>query len=134
MRAAGAALREKTRIDVYVVLLIFASTAAKRHQSGPRVVDRRAAARRVATTRTGRRMSTVATPSLDDLWLVIRALHRDLDAMNGRIRALEAALMPLVREEKVLRIANEAEPPGWVSPSAAPAQRSDRVWRSASGS
>lgn len=77
----------------------------------------------------------MATPTIEDLWLVVRALHRDLDRLNDRIIHLEESLLPDLRDDIVrLPEPEEADPPGWVSPSAGPAQRSDPAWRSVSGS
>jgi hypothetical protein len=77
----------------------------------------------------------VATPTIDDIWLIVRALHKDLDRLNERIIHLEESLLPSLRDD-ILRLPEpeEADPPGWVSPSEERAPRSDRAWRSASGS
>jgi hypothetical protein len=77
----------------------------------------------------------VATPTIDDIWLIVRALHKDLDRLNDRIIHLEQTLLPELRKDIVrLPDSEEADPPGWISPSGEPAPRSDRAWRSASGS
>ena len=78
----------------------------------------------------------MAAPTIEDLWLVVRALHEDLDRLNERIIHLEESLLPSLREDIVrLPEPDDADPPGWISPSEERARRSDhRVWRSASGS
>lgn len=78
----------------------------------------------------------MAAPTIEDLWLVVRALHQDLDRLNERIINLEESLLPGLRDDIVrLPDSDEGDPPGWVSPSKERARRSGpRVWRSASGS
>lgn len=78
----------------------------------------------------------MAAPTIEDLWLVVRALHQDLDRLNDRIIHLEESLLPGLRDDIVrLPEPDDVDPPGWISPSEAQEQHSDpRVWRSASGS